>query len=1114
MRQVLQNKRLWLALVVVAVAVVAALVRVSLGPPGRAGKPSPAVPEAEGAGGGESAAIRNRDSWFYGQRAYPKAFTPPHALMHELAQARATRAASAAEGATADAPLTWTAIGPRPIASTTGGGGGTYYNGQFPVTGRVTAIATDPTNHSTAYAGGAYGGVWKTTDGGANWFPVSDGLPSLAVGALAIDRADGNTLYLGTGEANNKAPYIDSVNYGDSYYGAGLFKSTDGGNHWAKIGGAGFDGCHVGDIAVMGNVVLAAVTEGYGIVDPACTRRGMWRSADGGSTWSQAATTYAAGEPNLEAPDDIAVDPAHSGTLYAGYRGNGIFKSTDSGASWTQLANAPRHVDGVGRTSVAVSNDGTHVYALAENDVGGDVLGVYRSTDAGVSWTAVGGTKSNLCSFGVGICGYRNVIAVKPTDPTTFFAAGATMNKFTSEGDVGAQVSFPDKIHADYTALAYDAFNRLWIGTDGGVYRTQDDGATYANLNQTLALTQFYPGISGALGGRLLGGTQDNGTLSYAGSGSWAMVYGGDGGASAVDPTDPAHIFYPSTYYGTLLRTTDGGTTFTQISDNVPDGGDDVLFMPPFLMSPSDHNTLYLGEQRVWRSTDRGDSWTPLNSRFPDVGSSHQLASAIGAANSSNVLYVGTNRGRLWVTQNGGASWVDTLGNGLPGRYVTDVEIKPDDAATAYVTVSGFGSTTPSNTGHVFKTIDYGAHWTNISATLPDGPANTILVDYRTTPATLYVGTDVGVFWSLDGGAFWANTSTGLPATAVMDLRLDVAANKLLAATHGRGMFTSPALTTTRTLTVTKSGNGGRVTSAPAGIDCGSTCTHAFFEGTQVALAASLDYGWSFGGWSGACANAIGTCTVAMGADEAVTATFTKDKYSLAVAVNGDGSGTVSSSPAGISCGPACRYDFEYRTAVTLTPSPAANSAFDHWSGACSGTGACTVTVDSAKSVTATFVKKRWALAVETAGEGSGTVIGPGIDCGTTCSNTYEDGMVVTLTAASNFDSRFAGWSGACTGTGGCTVTMDAVKSVVATFNLARIKRPACVVPNVKRKALRAAKTAISRGHCKVGRITKAYSAKVKSGLVISQRPAAGKHLKNGAKVNLTLSRGRRPRRL
>jgi photosystem II stability/assembly factor-like uncharacterized protein len=1039
LRQVLQNKRLWLALAVVAVALVAALVRVWVGPPGPAGKPSPAVPEAEGAGGeaGEGAAIRNRDTWFYGQRAYPRAFTPPHALQHELAQARAVRTASASEASAADAPLTWTPIGPRPIGS--GAGGSTYFNGQFPVAGRVTAIATHPTDHRTAYAGSAYGGVWKTTDDGANWVPVSDGLPSLAVGALAIDPADGNTLYVGTGEANNS-------NYGgDSYYGAGLFKTTDGGAHWLKIGGAGFDGCHVGDLAVIGNVVLAAVTEWFGIVDPACTRRGMWRSTDGGSTWSLATTTYAAGEPNRDSPDDIAVDPAHSGTMYAGYRGNGIFKSTDYGATWTQLANAPRFASGAGRTAVAVSNDGTHVYSLVENSNNGDVLGVYRSTDAGASWTAVGGTKSNLCAWtpGSGQCWFDVVIAVKPDDPTTFFAAGTSMNKFTSEGDVGAQVSFPDKIHVDYHALTYDAFNRLWIGTDGGVYRTQDDGATYANKNQTLALTQFDPGISGALGGRLLGGTQDNGTLSYTAPDSWAMVYGGDGGASAVDPTDSAHVFYPSYIYGSVLRTTDGGTTFTQISNNVPDGSDDVLFLPPFLMSPSDHNTLYLGEQRVWRSTDRGDNWTALNSRFPDVpGVHHQLASAIGAAASnSNVLYVGTNTGGLWVTQNGGASWVNTLGNGLPGRFVTDVEVKPDDPATAYATVSGFGSTTPANTGHVFKTTDYGAHWTNISAKLPDGPVNRILLDYRTTLATLYVGTDVGVFWSLDDGAFWGNTSAGLPATAVMDLRLDAGTNKLVAATHGRGMFTTPALTTRRTLTVTKSGNGGRPTSSPAGIDCGSTCTHAFFEGAETVLTANPDYGWSFGGWSGACTNATGTCTVTMNADKGVTATFTKNKYSLAVALNGDGSGTVSSSPAGISCGLACSFDFDYGTAVTLTPSPAVDSTFGGWSGVCSGNGPCALTVDSAKSVTATFVKS-------------------------------------PITQPPPPPPPF--------------------------------KPPACVVPKVVGKRLAAAKKAIRARHCSVGRITKVRSKKLKAGLVVSESPKPGKRLKNGAKVSLRVSRGKK----
>jgi hypothetical protein len=539
----------------------------------------------------------------------------------------------------------------------------------------------------------------------------------------------------------------------------------------------------------------------------------------------------------------------------------------------------------------------------------------------------------------------------------------------------------------------------------------------------------------------LLGGTQDNGTLSYAGSPSWAMVNTGDGGASAVDPTDPVNVFYTSYIFGWLFRTTDGGASFTKISDGVPDGCPDLFcdktaVYPPFVMSPSDHNTLFLGGQSIWRTTDRGEHWAALGSPFPDVYSRHQLASAIGlAASAPNVLYAGTNSGGLWVTQDGGAHWVDTLGNGLPGRWVTDVEVKPDDPATAYVTVSGFGSTTRSNTGHVFKTTDYGAHWANISTRLPDGPVNAIVADYRTTPATLYVGTDIGVFWSLDDGAFWGDTSAGLPATAVMDLRLDSAANKLIAATHGRGMFTTP-VPTTRKLTVAKNASGRAVImSAPAGIDCGSTCSYSFFEGTEVVLTATPEVGWSFGGWSGACTNASETCTVSMDADKSVGATFTKNRYALTVDVNGDGSGAVSSTPAGIDCGLACSSVFEWGTGVTLTATPAAGSTFTGWSGACADwfTGDCVVTVHSATSVTATFARS--------------------------------------------------------------------------------FKPPrACVVPQVRGKPIRTAKAAIARGHCKVGTITRAYSTRVKTGRVISQKPAAGKRLKSGSKVRLTVSRGRRTR--
>ena len=247
------------------------------------------------------------------------------------------------------------------------------------------------------------------------------------------------------------------------------------------------------------------------------------------------------------------------------------------------------------------------------------------------------------------------------------------------------------------------------------------------------------------------------------------------------------------------------------------------------------------------------------------------------------------------------------------------------------------------------------------------------------------------------------------------------------------------------TLTVTRDGTGaGTVTSSPAGISCGSTCSAAFVADTVVTLTATPATGSTFTGWSGDGCSGTDTCQVTMSAARSVTATFTQNTYALTVTKAGTGSGTVTSSPSGIDCGATCSSTYGHGTVVTLTATAAAGSTFAGWSGACTGTGTCVVTVDQARSVTATFnvvpppqPPPDRLLTVTKAGTGSGTATSApaGIDCGATCSASFADGTSVTLTAVAAAGSSFSGWSGACSGTGTCVVTMDAAKSVTATFD-------------------------------------------------------------------------------
>ncbi|MCA1657529.1 MAG: InlB B-repeat-containing protein, partial [Actinobacteria bacterium] len=244
---------------------------------------------------------------------------------------------------------------------------------------------------------------------------------------------------------------------------------------------------------------------------------------------------------------------------------------------------------------------------------------------------------------------------------------------------------------------------------------------------------------------------------------------------------------------------------------------------------------------------------------------------------------------------------------------------------------------------------------------------------------------------------------------------------------------------TTRTLTVTKTGTGtGTVTSNPAGINCGQTCSANFTDGTQVTLTATPAAGSTFTGWSNECAFATTTCTVTMTQARSVTAQFTvpPTSFTLGVSMLGTGSGTVTSTPAGINCGQTCTASYATGTQVTLTATPAAGSAFSGWKGACSGTGACTVTMDQTRAAYAEFTPIPRTLTISKNGTGTITSTPAGINCGTTCTATYDHGTQVTLTPDPATGSTFAGWGGDCTGTGACVVTMTQARSVAATFNL------------------------------------------------------------------------------
>jgi photosystem II stability/assembly factor-like uncharacterized protein len=691
---------------------------------------------------------RLRWEFFYQKRAFPFDRIPAGALARAQLQAAALRSRFPA----APPPISgtqWQSVGPEGIPISQGS------------IGRLTAIAAHPTDHNTIYIGGAQGGVWKTTNGGASWAPLTDHECSLAMGALAIDPVNPQIVYAGTGEQHFS---------GDSYYGCGVLRSTDGGANWTQLGGSIFQTSSGG--ARIARIVIDPRTAGTvaGTHLVVASDFGLYRSLDGGASFTQVLSGTAT---------DVVMDPTNPDLLYAGVRSVGIYESTDAGASW--LAASAGFATSFRRINLAIAPSAPDtLYASAENASGGDLAGIWRTTDAAATWTKLSASGASCGTQ----CWYDQTIGVAPNDPNTVYFGGVSLYRSIDGGATFSGIA--SGIHVDQHYIAFDPVDPLtvYVGNDGGIFRSANGGSSWTSLNTNLVLTQFYEGISlhPFDPTQAMGGTQDNGTVAWSASPVWSEVLGGDGGYTAIDPDDPATRYAETQWVASSgysgPRRSDGGGYPLKVSGI--NTGDRALFIPPLVMDPTDSRTLYFGTYRVYRSADRADSWTVISGDLTGGGSVSAIAPA---AADPSVVYVGTSDGRVWTTTNGGQDWTQrTLPIGSV-RYVQDIAVDPRDPQTAWVTVSGF------LTAHVFRTIDGGATFQNASGNLPDVPVNAVVAD-PTSRAVVLVGTDVGAFFSSDSGTTWAPLTNGLPNVAVFDLAYNVNTGVLLAGTHGRGAFT------------------------------------------------------------------------------------------------------------------------------------------------------------------------------------------------------------------------------------------------------------------------------------------------------------------------------------
>lgn len=675
----------------------------------------------------------------------------------------------------------WKAIGPHNIG------------------GRTLALAINPQNPNTIYAGSASGGLWVSYTGGKGadaWDYVKTGFPVLGVSSIAIDHSDTNTIYIGTGEVYNYenagTGALERLTRGT--YGIGILKTTDGGTTWQHSLDWSYN-------QRQGVWAIKIDPQNSGVVW-AATTEGVYKTTDGGANWSNVNDVIMATDLVIhpEFPDVVISVHGNFDTP-----GHGLYRTINGGGTWTKIEQGiPGFYLGKGQLSMC-KYDPDVVYASFGNgwyvNHSQNASWLCRSNNGGQTWSIVSEQDYSQWQGW-----FAHDVGVDPTNPERVFAIGINIWKSTDGGSTLSQVSGgfgnPGQLepgapegtsnysHADHHDIVFHPTNPdiIYFANDGGVFRTTDGGNTFEGCNGGYQTTQFYNGFSVSyqdldFG---IGGMQDNGTAVYRGTVAWdRFVISGDGSWTAIDPRDD-RVMYGSWQGLNVLKSTDRGDYFNDIT--VPSTNSNATsFIAPFVVSPHNNFVLYAGRDVIYRSANGGLSWTATNNGNP---LSDNPAFAMAASHQDeNRVYVATaavkGRAEIYRTDDGGGSWID-ITDGLPNRFPTDIHVDPNDDNMVYITFSGYGSP------HIFMSVNRGADWNDISYNLPDIPLNAIVTD-PANPNHIYAGSDLGVFFSGNGGASWQELNAGLPdAALVYDLKISPVQGqrRLYAATHGNGAYT------------------------------------------------------------------------------------------------------------------------------------------------------------------------------------------------------------------------------------------------------------------------------------------------------------------------------------
>lgn len=709
--------------------------------------------------------------WFHLLREYPDFKTNVPAYTQAMTQLRnASQQRGSFEGFTAR----WTQEGPGNIGA------------------RINTIKVHPTNPNIIYIGYSTGGVWKTVDGGQNWFPIFDQQAFLSIGDIELDPQNPNTVYVGTGDPNVS---------GYPFIGDGLWKSTNGGQSWQHLG--------LTNQRIISKIVVHPTNANIlyvatmGLPFERNNDRGLYKTINGGQSWQQVLFVS-----DQTGAIDLKISPADPNVLYVAMWdrirnnqesvvvGNNarIWKTSNAGANWTMLAGGLPETE---KSRIGLEIDATnanHLVAIyADTDLTFDTI--FESFDAGANWAPMdligldAGFQSNFAW-------YFGKIFINPYRAHDLFTCGVSLWRSKDAG-VNWYQATPDwwtyEVHADKHDMAFISANTYLVATDGGLYKTTDDGQSWLKIENIPTNQAYRVAYNPFFTDFYYCGLQDNGTTAgdKASINEWPRLFGGDGFQTVFHPVNP-DIFYFETQDGAIYGTADG-TGFIDAATNGIDEADRRSWDMQYQISAHDPEIMYTGTYRIYQSYGHLPTWFPISEDLTDgivFGARFHVITTLheSPVNPENV-YAGTSDGNVWHGNPFTQTWTN-ISNNLPDRYVSCVKGSPNEADRVFVSHTGYKSN--DFTARIHRSDDKGNNWTSISGDLPNFAVNDLLILPGHQDSVLFAATDGGVYGTLNGGQHWERLGAGMPIVPVYDIEWNIDKKTLFAGTFGRSIYSFP----------------------------------------------------------------------------------------------------------------------------------------------------------------------------------------------------------------------------------------------------------------------------------------------------------------------------------